>query len=395
MRILKIILIFIFLFLVIQPLYAEDVNIENELNKEGIILNQLDKISLTELQQEVDKINKEVKDFLPALNLRELIIAFVRGELQLDWQEIIVFVLQYLGKEVTANIYILGQIIILAVISAILNIFHKSFSSKTIASTANILVFLILAVLLLQGFQMAVTVGIEAVDSMISFMQALLPVLLTLLVGMGALTSAVIFNPLTFLIISGLSTGVKYFIFPMIFVSAVLSIVNNINDEFSISRLAALFKELSLGLLGLTMMLFTGGLLIQGGAAAVTDSLTLRTAKFLTGTFVPVIGGIFSDAVDLIVSCSLIIKNALNLFGVLAIIFIIAYPIVKIIALIIIYKLASALIQPIADSRLVNILNDLGNGLVMVFLIVSTVSIMFFIIITVVVGTANLTVMMR
>lgn len=389
-KILSLTAIILFVFF-LQPVQAE----ENQLNTENIILNQLDKINLTDLQKEVDKINKTVEDYLPSLNLKEIIFAFIGGDLELNWGEIIKQTLKYLGKEITANFYILGQIIILAVISAILSIFHNSFSSQAISNTANVLIFLILSVLLLQAFQMAITIGINTVNQMVSFMQALLPVLLTMLVGMGALTSAVIFNPLTFLIISGLSTGVKYFILPMLFISAVLSIVNNINDEFNISRLSGLFKEISLGMLGLLMMLFIGGLLLQGGAAAVTDSLSLRTAKYLTGTFVPVIGGIFSDAVDLIVSCSLIIKNALNIFGVIAIIFIVAYPIVKIIALVLIYKIASALVQPIADSRLVNILNELGNNLVLVFVVVTAVSIMFFIVITIVVGTANLTVMMR
>ena len=160
---------------------------------------------------------------------------------------------------------------------------------------------------------------------MVSFMHALLPVLLTLLVSMGALTSAAIFHPLTYLIVSAMTTGIKAIVFPLIFMSAILNIVDNITGELRISRLAALFKETSLALLGLILLFIVGGLLLQGGAAAVTDSLSLRTAKYLTGTFIPVIGGIFSDAVDLIVSCSLIIKNALSIFGFIAILIIIIF----------------------------------------------------------------------
>ncbi len=389
---------FIFRLLTVITLFiiiSSPVLAETGLNANDIILKQLDKINLQDIQEEVNKINKGVEEYLPPLDLKELILNFVRGDLKLNWGNLLQSIIKYLGKEVMANLNILGQIILLAVISAVLSIFHNSFSSKTISNTANILVFLILAVLILQAFKIAVNIGMQAIDNMVSFMQALVPALLSLLVGMGALTSAVIFHPLTFLIITLFSSTIKYIVLPMIFISAVLSIVTKINEELSLSRLAGLFKELSLGLLGLILLLFIGGLLLQGGAAAVTDSLSLRTAKYLTGTFVPVIGGIFSDAVDLIVSCSLIIKNALNIFGMLAIIFIIAYPIIKIIALIIIYKIASALIQPIADERLVSILNDLGNCLVLVFVVVSAVCLMFFIVLTVIVGTANLTVMMR
>lgn len=392
MKILRLLLVFIiFLVLFTLPGYAED----SQMNQDEIILRQLNKLDINKVQQEVNKINRNVGDYLPELNLKKILLNLVKGDLELDWKEILKTIIKYLGKEVTVNLSIIGQIIILAAISATLNIFHDSFSSTMISNTSNILIFMILAVIVLNSFHISIDIGINAINNIVSFMQALLPVLLSLLVSMGAFTSAVVFNPLTYLIISLLGTVVKFVVLPMIFLSTVLSIVTRLNDEFSLSRLAGLFKEASMGLLGLILILFTGGLLIQGGAAAVTDSLSLRTAKYLTGTFVPVIGGIFSDAVDLVVSCSLIIKNALNLFGMIAIIMLIAYPIIKLIALIIIYKLASALIQPIADARLVNILNDVANSLVFVFLTVSAVSLMFFITLTVIVGAANLTVMMR
>ncbi len=385
----------ILLLLAIVLLSTGSVMAVEQTASEDIILKQLDQINLEDLQREIEKINREVEDYLPTLNLKELLLSFMRGELQLDWRELLSSILKYLGKEVTANFSILGQIIILSLLSAVLGVFHQSFSSKTIGNTINILIFMILALLLLQAFQLAIQIGIQAVDNMVSFMHALLPVLLSLLLSMGALTSAALFHPLTFLIISLFGSLIKYIILPLVFISAVLCIVTHFNQEFSLSRLAGLFREISISLLGLTMIIFVGGLLIQGGAAAVTDSLTLRTAKYLTGTFVPVIGGIFADAVDLIVSCSLIIKNVLNIFGVLAIIVIIAHPIIKIIALIFVYKLAGALLQPIGDQRLVEILNTLGNSLIIVFLVVSAVSLMFFIMITIIVGSANLTVMMR
>ncbi len=371
-------------------LSAEEIATKND-----IILEQLHKLNLGDLQEEINRVNDRVDSYLPKINLQELVVGFVKGELEISWGEIAKTILRYLGKEVTANFSLLGQIIILAVISAVLSIFHQSFSSKTISNTANILIFLIISILILQAFQVAIQIGVDAIDSMVSFMQALLPILLSLLVSMGALTSAAIFHPLTLVIMTALSTAIKFIIFPMIFLSVVLNIVTRINQDFSLSRLAGLFKEISMGMLGLMFMLFIGGLLLQGGAAAITDSLSLRTAKYLTGTFVPVIGGIFSDAVDLIVSCSLIIKNALNFFGMIVIIIIIAYPIIKLIALIFIYKLASAIVQPIADARLVDILNDTGNSLIMIFLVVAAVSVMFFMVLTIIVGTANLTVMMR
>ncbi|ACL69378.1 stage III sporulation protein AE [Halothermothrix orenii] len=395
-RLISIIILINIILMMTIPVLAEETPLkEAPLNKEDIILNQIEKINLNQLQKEVDKINKNMEGYMPHLNIKELILGFMKGDLDVSWAQIGGALLKYLGKEVTANFKILGQIIILAVMAAILNVFHNSFTSETISKTASMLIFMVLAILSLNGFKIAVEIGITTIDTMVSFMQALIPVLLTLLVSIGAMTSAAVFHPITFMVISFLSSLIRTIIFPMIFISAILNIVNNITSEFKISRLSGLFKEFSMGMLGLSLILFTGIMVIQGGAAAVTDSLSLRTAKYLTGTFIPIIGGIFSDAVDLIVSCSLIIKNAINLFGMIVIVFMISYPLIKIIALIIIYKIAGAIIQPISDGRLVNILDNLGNTLVLIFLAVSGVSLMFFIVLTILVGSANLTVMMR
>ncbi|MFW5891564.1 MAG: stage III sporulation protein AE [bacterium] len=370
--------------------------IKNGLNSsENIIFDQLDQLDLENLQKEIDKINRQKKDYLPELKMKEVIKDFLKGNIELGEEKLLKNILKTLAGEVTSNLNILGQIIILSVISSILKVFYNSFQGQRISQTANLLIFLVLSVLVLQSFHLAIDIGVNTVDLMASFMRALLPVLLTLLVSMGAISSAIIFQPITFLLISFLVTIIKSIIFPLIFISCVLFIVDEISSEIKISRLAGVFRELSIGLLGLTLMSFISWLLIKGGAAAVADSLSLRTAKFLTGAIIPVIGGIFTDAVDLIISCSLIIKNALNFFGVIVILVIIIYPLIKLAALIIIYKLAAALLEPISEDKLAGILNKVANNLILILIVVLTVAFMFFIVITILAGTANLSVMMR
>ncbi len=72
-----------------------------------------------------------------------------------------------------------------------------------------------------------------------------------------------------------------------------------------------------------------------------------------------------------------------------------AFPVLKILSVIFIYKLAAALIQPIGDEKIVNSLNGLANSLIMLFVTVSSVAMMFFIAVTIIIGAGNITVMMR
>ena len=386
----------ILLFIIVCCLLSTVIDAEEKkVQKKDLIIEQLDKLDLGRLQQEVNKINQKSQDMLPDINVKKILFGLARGDLKVGWEQVIRALFIYLREQLTLQLDLLGQIIILAIISAVLKIFQDSFESQTISNAANLLIFLVLAVLLLNSYKTAISVGVDTINNMVSFMNSLVPVLLTLLVSLGAITSATIFHPVTYLIISALTTGIKNIILPMIFISFVLTVVNNISDEFNISRLAGLFKEYSLALFSFALSILFGEMLLQGGFAAVSDSLTLRTAEFLSGKFIPVIGGVFSSALGLIVNCSLLLKNALSLVGVLAIIIIIVYPLLKILAMIMIYKIAAALLQPICDNKLVNMFNSLGNNLMIVFGIVLAVALMFFIVITIIVGTANMTVMMR
>ena len=55
-------------------------------------------------------------------------------------------------------------------------------------------------------------------------------------------------------------------------------------------------------------------MIIQGAGAAIADGISIRTVKFATKNF-SIVGGIFVDALDTIVGCSILLKSAIGLFG--------------------------------------------------------------------------------
>ncbi|HHT51304.1 MAG TPA: stage III sporulation protein AE, partial [Eubacteriaceae bacterium] len=69
--------------------------------------------------------------------------------------------------------------------------------------------------------------------------------------------------------------------------------------------------------------------------------------------------------------------------------------ILKILALIFIYKLSGAIIEPIANGRIVDSLNGIAHSLILVLAAVISVAIMFFMVVTIIIGVGNVTIMMR
>jgi stage III sporulation protein AE len=230
---------------------------------------------------------------------------------------------------------------------------------------------------------------------MVSFMEALLPLLLSLLAGVGAITSAALFTPLMLFVVSTVSVVVKDLVLPLLFLTAILECVNYLSDKYQVSNLSGLFKQASLFVLGLTMVLFIGIITIQGVAGSVADGITLRTAKYATATFIPVVGKMFADTVELVMGASLLLKNAIGIFGVMVVLLLCIFPLIKLLSLIIVIKIAGALVQPMGDEKMAKCLEAMGNNLLLVFGALLTVALMFFLAITMIIGAGSVAMMLR
>ncbi|KAB3527575.1 stage III sporulation protein AE [Alkaliphilus serpentinus] len=387
------IIIFTLLFclLSLSSVFADDGGVSID----SIINDQLEGMNTDELQEIIDVLNKDLGDYLPKINFRELIVKVVKGEGAFSFKDIISGGTRYLFKEVVANWILLVQIIVMSTIYALLSNLQSSFDHDVVGRLAYTVCYMVIISITIKSFLIAINLGKETIDMMVTFMQALIPILLAILLAMGGITTSAFFHPILLGAIGFVATMVKTVVLPLIFFSAVLAIVNNLSSKIQVSKLAGLLKQTAAVILGFILTAFVGIISIQGIASATVDGVTIRTAKFAVDKFIPIVGGFLSDAMDTVVGCSLVIKNAVGAIGLFSIFIICLIPMLKILALIVIYKLCAAIIEPIAHGQLVDCLNQMSSSLILLFATVSTIAVMFFITITIVVGAGNLTLMMR
>ena len=98
------------------------------------------------------------------------------------------------------------------------------------------------------------------------------------------------------------------------------------------------------------------------------------------------------DVVDSVLGCGIILKNAIGLIGVIIVIGICITPIIKIATMCIMYSLASAVVQPIADDKIVKVLDEMGGVLLG---ILCSLSVMLIVGITLVIKISNSGMMYR
>lgn len=372
---------------------AENI-VDEEVAGENVEEDLLDGVSLSGIEQYWDKISSEYRGFVPELE-KTTVIQFLKDKESFSIKNILKGLLQFLFHELILNGKLLGTLIILTLFSAMLQTIHTAFEKNAVSKIAYFVVYMVLIFIMLNSFYTVFQYTKDAIDMMSGFMMALLPLLLGLMASFGSLIAVSFFQPVIIFLIYMSTNIIAKFSLPLLFLSALLVIVSNINPAFKVTHLSNLLKSVALGTLGVLMTIFISVISIQGTATAVQDGVAMKATKFVTGNFIPVVGRTFTDATDTIFTASLLLKNAVGIVGLMIIAFITLFPILKIFAIALIYKVAAAILQPIGDGPMIDTLQTMSKYILYVLACLIVVSFMFFLTIVIIVVASNVTILLR
>ncbi|WP_413308918.1 stage III sporulation protein AE [Bacillus sp. 1P10SD] len=390
------IIILVFFFLLTPSVQAAEEQKANtsSLSPQELVDAQLETLDLDELKQFWEDITDKYGGFLPESQKGSL-YDFIKGDKKFSFKQWGQGILKFAFHEFVANGKLLGSLIMLTIFSMFLQSMQNAFEKSAISKVAYSIVYMVLIILALNSFHIAISYTNEAIGTMTSFILALVPLLLALIAASGGLISAAFFHPVILFLMNMSGLFMQYIILPLLFLATLLSIVSTMSEQYKVSQLAQLLRNWSIGLMGLFLTVFLGVISVQGASAAVTDGVTIRTAKFVTGNFIPVIGRMFTDATDTVVSASVLLKNTVGIAGVAILLIIVAFPAIKILMIAFIYKFAAAILQPLGGGPIIKCLDIISKSVIYVFAALGIVSLMFFLSITVIVAAGNLTMMMR
>jgi len=350
-------------------------------------------IDLSQMRGYLEQLDSDVLKAMPGFSLARMFEDLKSGTLDLRPEKLGQSLMGILGREILSSAPLIGKLLILAVLCAVLGQLQVAYGGN-VGKTAQVMTYLVLLSLALTSFREALGVATGTIEKMVGLMQTLFPVMLTLLISMGNLTSAALFKPLIMGSLTVLATMIKTVVLPLFFLAAVLRLFNHISEQFKLSKLAGLLEFAGKLSLGVIMTVFIGVMTIQGVTGGVADSVVFRTAKY-SADLIPVVGKFFKDAVELVITSGLLLKNAVGIIALLAIIVICVAPLVKILAMILVFRISAALIEPLGEKALAESLQDMSKSLTLILVTVAAVAIMFFMTVAVVIGTGTFSVMLH
>ena len=205
-----------------------------------------------------------------------------------------------------------------------------------------------------------------AINDMSLLAKTLVPAMAGLQAAMGWPGAAVARHGATMVfsgILSGLISGV---LFPLTYVYILLLAVNTAMPRPTLKRLAVFIKKGTTFVLTIGLTVFVAYFTISGSVAGSADALAVKSAKAGIGAAVPVVGGILSEASEALLLGGGLIKNALGLYGILAIAAVCLEPALGLLARWVLFKLGAALSAPLADERVSGLLDGLSDAFGMV-----------------------------
>jgi len=283
----------------------------------------------------------------------------------------------------------LSLIITIGVISNLLNGIKSKFSEKSTSNLINLVCFLSVVILVIGIISSLATNTGKSVQSMVDQMNIVFPILLTLMIGIGANASAGVFQPIVAIISTYVADFFHYFIVPLFMVSFVFSIISNLSDNIKLDKFNSFVSSLFKWSVGLVFTLFFAIFSIQGISAGSFDSVSIRTTKYTIKSYIPIMGGYLSDGMDLILSSSILIKNSVGLVGILMIISTILSPLLEIVVFSLLLKLVSAVLQPMGNSKTSNFLSDTSKSITMLSSAIIAIGFMYLISVGLVMTTSN------
>lgn len=349
-----------------------------ETNKEEVIDGET-KEDLNNLYEYINKMKTNI-ELVNELNPMEYVKSYIEeGHGNLSFSVVFKAVISLLFREVRSVLKLVISIIVIAILCSLLKNLQDAFKNENISQIAFFACYSILVMVLAKSFMISITVATDAINEIANFMAALLPILVTMIALAGGFVQAATLDPIILAAVTIIPRIYISIIIPLILISFVMEFANNISNEHKIDNLCKLTKQVIMWLQGIIITIFIAILTIRGVTADTMDAVALKTTKFAIDNFIPIVGKTFSDAITSVAGYSLIIKNAITGMGLIVIVLVLLYPIIKLILMSFIYKLSAALVEPISDKRITSSIAAAGDALILLLSCVISVSFMFFI----------------
>ena len=349
------------------------------------VMGVLDGVNLDEMQNLVDELGN---NSIFNVSVRERIESILKGEYSTNYSSMLSAFLGVVFENIKSVLPFIFTLVAIGLLSNVVG--NLKSNTSGVENTTNFIFLSVAILVVLISFKGILGTTNKTLNSILTQMQIVFPILITLLGTIGSVSSISIYNPLVAILSTLVSVVFDKFLYPLFIIIFVLTILGNLTDTIKFDKLNGFLMSTFKWSTGIIFTLFTGFLSIQGITAGKFDSVSIKATKFAMKSYIPIIGSYVSDGMDFFVLGATLVKNSIGLVGVLILIISILSPIIMIIVYKLALQLSSGILQITGNSKICKFLGDCNKILILPIVLIIGVSFMYIITISLIMCTANI-----
>ncbi len=349
----------------------------------------LDDLDVSELEKILDNTQQAARLF-GGKSFLEKLASIINGDFANDSTSIWEALINLIFDNILSFLPIIATVIAVSILGGMIQNLKPNFSGKSIGSVVHFVTYGVVVILIFTVITRMITVTTGTIGSIKAQMDAVFPILLTMLSAVGGSVSVSVYQPAMALLASLIINIFTIFLMPLFLISVVLSLVSNLSNNVKLDKFISFINSLFKWVIGLVFTIFIGFASIQGITAGSIDGLSIKTAKFAIKSYVPIVGSYISDGFYIILASSSLIKNAVGACGLLLLVGTILAPIIQLVIFMLALKLMAGIIEPLGDGKIASFVSTLSKSMTMLISMIVAVSFMYVILTGLVMCSANI-----
>ena len=261
------------------------------------------------------KVSDEVWELMKELGIKEISVESMIGLAPKDFFRVsFALIKQELSKPLKSAATVVGIVIIMGIAKALRAGFEND-SGKWVEIIGSLCAAAAVVVPVTENIKRTS----EAISASGDFMISFVPVYAGIITANGQPISAAGYNTALFAAAQVSSSIAKGILVPLVSIFLALSLVGAAVKEYGLDEIAGSVKSAVCWGLGLILTVFIGILSLQTFVTASADGVTVKAAKFVVSSFVPVVGGALSEAYTTAQGCVKLLKSTVGSFGIIAV----------------------------------------------------------------------------
>lgn len=310
---------------------------------------------------EVNKYLSSFETFIEENNIEGFDIKSIYSELisgqGVNYNNIIDIFVSNLVVQVKESAKTVSTLFIIIVIMAVLSSLQLDKNSDVV-KISKLIVIICVSSILLKNYIEIVNMFKDIVNVLSSAMQIVSTFLTGILIASGKITTTGIIQPLLVFIASFICVVTEYIVIPFFTISIAINIVSKISDNLKLDKISDIFRKSSLYIFSSIIAIFILVLSMETTVTKSIDNVYFKTTQNIVSDVVPVVGKFLSDSLDTVLGATELIGKVGGAVALITVILLVSVPLIKIIIVVVLYKLLSAFSEPINEDKTISTFID-------------------------------------